>query len=168
MKTLLRWIIGLAVTLLLLGIATGLAVTFLFDPNDYKDDIAALVSEQTGRPFSIEGELNLKAFPCCGVKLGPLTLGNPPGFPAGIHAAIILSTGEVVPFTAPTLCEAACSSDGQFQFSLAGVPGCSYAIQVSTDLSHWTVLQITNSPFTFTDTNTSSFPRRFYRAQYLP
>jgi len=81
MKTLLRWIIGLAATVLLLAVALGLAVMFLFDPNDYKDDIAALVSEQTGRSFSIEGELNLKAFPCCGVALGPLTLGNPPGFP---------------------------------------------------------------------------------------
>lgn len=81
MKTLLRWIIGLAATVLLLGVALGLAVMFLFDPNDYKDDIAALVSEQTGRSFSIEGELNLKAFPCCGIALGPLTLGNPPGFP---------------------------------------------------------------------------------------
>lgn len=81
MKTLLRWIIGLAATVLLLGVALGLAVMFLFDPNDYKDDIAALVSEQTGRSFSIEGELNLEAFPCCGIALGPLTLGNPPGFP---------------------------------------------------------------------------------------
>ena len=88
MKTLLRWIIGLVATLLLLGIALGLAVTFLFDPNDYKDDIAALVSEQTGRPFSIEGDLSLNAFPCCGIALGPLSLGNPPGFPATPFARV--------------------------------------------------------------------------------
>jgi len=81
MKTLFRWIFGAVAALLLLAIALGLAVTFLFDPNDYKDDIAALVSEQTGRSFSIEGDLSLTAFPCCGVALGPLTLGNPPGFP---------------------------------------------------------------------------------------
>ena len=81
MKTLMRWILGLLVTVLLLSIALSVAVMFLFDPNDYKEDIAALVSEQTGRPFSIEGDLSLKTFPCCGIALGPLTLGNPPGFP---------------------------------------------------------------------------------------
>ena len=58
-----------------------------------------------------------------------------------------------------------CASDGRFQFSLAGATGGSYAILVSTNLSDWTVLQITNSPCTFTDTNTSGFPQRFYRAQ---
>jgi len=69
---------------------------------------------------------------------------------------------------AATLCGAGCASNGQFQLSVAGVPGCNYAILASTDLSNWTVLQTTNSPFTFTDTNTSGFPCRFYRAQYLP
>jgi len=69
---------------------------------------------------------------------------------------------------APTLCGVACSTNGQLQFSLAGVPGCQYAILASPDLTNWTVLQITNSPFTFTDTNTSAFPCRFYRAQYVP
>ena len=68
---------------------------------------------------------------------------------------------------APTLCAPGCSGDGHFHLTLAGVPGCRYAILASTDLSNWTVLQTTNSPFSFTDTNTSGFPRRFYRAQYL-
>jgi hypothetical protein len=69
---------------------------------------------------------------------------------------------------APTLCGAGCSSNGQFQLSVVGIPGCNYAILASTDLSNWTILQTTNSPFTFADTNTGALPCRFYRAQYLP
>src|ERR1017187_3102978 len=69
---------------------------------------------------------------------------------------------------APTLCGAGCSSNGQFQLSVVGVPGCNYAILASTDLSNWTILQTPNSPFTFADTNTGALPCRFYRAQYLP
>ena len=102
------------------------------------------------------------------VQVNQVRFANPPGLPAGNYAATILSTGELVPFTPPTLCGAACSSNGQFQFSLAGVPGYTYAILASTDLTNWTVLQISNSPFTFTDTNAGGFPHRFYRAQYLP
>ena len=70
---------------------------------------------------------------------------------------------------APTLCGTACPpGNGQFQFSVAGVPGCRYAILASTNLATWTPLQTNSSPFTFTDTNTGSFLGRFYRAQYLP
>jgi autotransporter-associated beta strand protein len=189
-------------------------------------------------------------------QVGQIHFANPPGFPAGNYAATILSTGEVVPFTAapsitlppqgqvavagntvaftcsasgtpapayqwrlngtnlsgatavtlslpkvtlgqagsysvvvtniagstnsssallsvyasaaPTLCGAGCLGNGQFQLSLTGVPGYQYAILASTNLSNWVVLQITNCPFTFTDTNASGLPCRFYRAQYLP
>ena len=189
-------------------------------------------------------------------QLSQIRFANPPGFPAGTYAAAVLSTGEVVPLTAPpgitaqpadlaaiagnnasftvaatgtpgpayqwrfngtnlpaatsssllltnvtpsqagtysvvitnlagstnsrsallsvyataapTLCGAACSSNGQFLFSVAGVPGYPYAILASTDLTNWTVLQTNYSPFTFTDTSAPGCPYRFYRAQYLP
>jgi hypothetical protein len=69
---------------------------------------------------------------------------------------------------APTFCGAGCSSNGQFQLSLAGVPGYKYAISTSSNLINWSVLQTNTAPFTFTDTNAPGCPRRFYRAQYLP
>ena len=101
-------------------------------------------------------------------QVSQVRFANPPGFPAGSYAAAILSSGEVVPVTPPTLCGAARAGNGQFQFSLVGVLGCPYDVLTSTDLSNWTVLQTIPSPFTFTDTNTSAFPHRFYRAQHVP
>jgi autotransporter-associated beta strand protein len=69
---------------------------------------------------------------------------------------------------APTLSGAGQLANGRFQFSLTGVPGYSYAVLGSTNLSNWTALQTNVSPFTFIDTNAAAFPSRFYRAQFVP
>ncbi len=69
---------------------------------------------------------------------------------------------------APTLSEAGLAANGDFQLSLTGVPGYNYAIWASTNLSDWLLLQTNASPFSFTDTNASTFQARFYRAQYQP
>ncbi|HOX59446.1 MAG TPA: immunoglobulin domain-containing protein, partial [Candidatus Paceibacterota bacterium] len=74
----------------------------------------------------------------------------------------------VYPSAVPTLSNLACSADGCFQVNLSGVPGGRYAILASTDLTNWTVLETNTSPINFTDTNSSSLSRRFYRAQYVP
>jgi len=55
-------------------------VAWLFDPNDYKDRIAAAVEEETGRSFVIEGDLELKLFPWLRVTSGAMEMGNAPGF----------------------------------------------------------------------------------------
>lgn len=80
MKTLLKWLLIALGVLVVLSIALSLAVLLLVDPNDYRDEIAAAVEEQTGRKLTIDGELDLSVFPCCGVGLGPLALGNPAGW----------------------------------------------------------------------------------------
>jgi autotransporter-associated beta strand protein len=69
---------------------------------------------------------------------------------------------------APMLSGVGRLANGQFQFSLTGVPGYDYAVSGSTNLSDWTPLQTNVSPFTFTDTNTGNYPSRFYRAQWVP
>ncbi|MEO0579457.1 MAG: AsmA family protein, partial [Pseudomonadota bacterium] len=72
-------LIGFAV---LLGVAV-LAITIAvatFDPNDYKADIEQAVKENTGREFSIEGELSLSVFPWLAVELPKVTLANREGF----------------------------------------------------------------------------------------
>jgi autotransporter-associated beta strand protein len=68
----------------------------------------------------------------------------------------------------PSLCGAGCSSNGQFQFNVAGVPGYNYVILASSNLIDWCVLQTNHVPFTFTDTDAPGCPQRFYRAQYMP
>ncbi|HSW52619.1 MAG TPA: AsmA family protein [Sulfuricaulis sp.] len=74
-------ILGLVVGgLLALFIIAAVALTLLFDPNDYKDDIVKLVRDKTGRELRIEGKLGWSFFPWIGFETGKLELGNAPGF----------------------------------------------------------------------------------------
>jgi len=51
-----------------------------FDPNAYRDDIAALVRDATGRELVIEGDLEATLFPKPGLAVGRVRLGQAPGF----------------------------------------------------------------------------------------
>jgi AsmA protein len=66
--------------LLALLILLAVALTLLFDPNDYKDSIIKAVKDQTGRELRIEGKLGWSFFPWVGIETGKLELGNAPGF----------------------------------------------------------------------------------------
>ncbi len=62
------------------------------------------------------------------------------------------------------------TSDGQFQFTLAGKVGVNYEIQVSSNLADWTpltVITLTNSAVILLDT-TTGLQQRFYRAKPVP
>jgi len=63
----------------LLGIA-AISFVLLFDPNDFREDIAAEVQRSTGRELVIEGDLELTLFPWLAINIGKTTLGNAPGF----------------------------------------------------------------------------------------
>ena len=56
------------------------AVGFLVDANDYKEQIVAAVGESTGRELTLEGDLDLKLFPWVSVAVGQASLGNAAGF----------------------------------------------------------------------------------------
>ena len=76
------------IRLLLLGIVAGIAflvaivAIFLavFDANAYKDDLAELVREQTGRDLEFIGDVSLTVYPALGMKLGAMRFSNPPSF----------------------------------------------------------------------------------------
>jgi len=70
-------VIGVLAALLILG---GIAIVWLVDPNDYRDDIEQLVERQTGRSLGIGGNLDLKVFPWLAITIDDVTLGNPPGY----------------------------------------------------------------------------------------
>jgi len=80
----------------------------------------------------------------------------------------VVAVLEVFATAAATLNSPDPSPGNQFSFTLAGVPGASYAVLASTNLTDWLDLVTNLTPFTFTDTNAVLFPRRFYRALYLP
>ena len=88
MNALIRYLlIGVAI-LVLLVVGAGVAVTLLVDPNDFREEIAAAVEAETGRQLTLEGDIELTAFPCCSLKLGPAALSNPPGWSTAEFAAI--------------------------------------------------------------------------------
>ncbi len=74
-------LIGIIIgALIVLVIAVGIGVALFFDPNDYKDQIAAAVGDATGRELTLEGDLELSVFPVLSISLGPAALSNAEGF----------------------------------------------------------------------------------------
>ena len=68
-------ILGLAVgAVVLLLVVVAVAVSVLFDPNDYKDEITAAVQDATGRQLTLDGDLELALFPTIRIAVGSATL----------------------------------------------------------------------------------------------
>ncbi|MCG8567141.1 MAG: AsmA family protein, partial [Desulfobacterales bacterium] len=80
MKALIKWGLMGTLSLVLLLVAAGLLIPVFVDVNDYKPRIESLVTEKTGRDFSLGGEIDLSLFPWVGVRLADVRLGNPKGF----------------------------------------------------------------------------------------
>src|SRR5688572_24079482 len=66
--------------LVALIIVALLLVVLFVDPNDYRDDIAAVVERQTGRKLTLSGDLKLAVFPWIALETGAAALGDAPGF----------------------------------------------------------------------------------------
>jgi AsmA protein len=63
-----------------LVIATLLIAPAFIDIRDYKPEIEKLITDKTGRPFSIGDDLSLSLFPWAGVSFSDAQLGNVSGF----------------------------------------------------------------------------------------
>ncbi|MCB1844215.1 MAG: AsmA family protein, partial [Halioglobus sp.] len=66
--------------IVLLIVLSAAALLLFFDPNNYKDEIAARVETATGRSLTIEGDLSFSVFPWLAVEMGKARLGNAAGF----------------------------------------------------------------------------------------
>ncbi len=95
MKKLFKWIGILLVLLLVLIIGAAVILPLMIDPNDHKDRIVQVVESQTGRDFSIGGEIEWSVFPSIGLGLSDLTLGNADGFGAPHMAKVQSATVSV-------------------------------------------------------------------------
>jgi len=80
MKRAVKWILIVCGGLVALIILALLIAPMFIDIEKYKPMIEEKVAEATGRPFRLEGTLDLSLFPWAGVSLSKLHLGNPPGF----------------------------------------------------------------------------------------
>jgi AsmA protein len=75
-----KWVAITIGGLIVLIILALLIIPMFVDIEKYKPEIEKLVSEKTGRPFTLGGDLNLSLFPWAGLSFSDLHLGNPPGF----------------------------------------------------------------------------------------
>ena len=83
MKTLIKWGVISGVAVVLLIVAAAILIPMFVDVKQYKPKIEQLVSEQTGRSFSLGDDMDLSVFPWVGVRLSDLRLGSPKGFKSG-------------------------------------------------------------------------------------
>ncbi|MCE4055961.1 AsmA family protein [Pseudomonas sp. Au-Pse12] len=74
-------ILGLVILgLLLIIVALGFALTHLFDPNDYKDEIRQIARDKAHIELTLNGDIGWSLFPWLGLELhdaGVATLANP-------------------------------------------------------------------------------------------
>ena len=70
-------ILGLVVLgLLLIIVALGFALTHLFDPNDYKDEIQKLARDKANLELRLNGDIGWSLFPWLGLELTDATLAS--------------------------------------------------------------------------------------------
>jgi AsmA protein len=75
-----KWIAIVVGGLIVLVIVALLLIPMFIDIEKYKPQIEQMVTESTGRPFRLGGDLSLSLFPWAGVALSDVHLGNPSGF----------------------------------------------------------------------------------------
>ncbi|MFP4147030.1 MAG: AsmA family protein [Halorhodospira sp.] len=97
MPPLLKWtVLVLSSLLLLLAVATT-ARWLAFDPEAYREELAAAVEERTGRTLEVPGEVQLSVFPWPSLQTGRIELADREGYHeapfleiAGIEASLRL------------------------------------------------------------------------------
>jgi hypothetical protein len=82
-------------------------------------------------------------------------------------SAATMQTKLVVSSSPAATLTTVANAKGQFGFQVTGVAGGQYVVQATSDLVHWTSVETNTAPFTFQDSNTSGFSRRFYRAYFV-
>ena len=76
MKSLGRLLGLVFIGLLLLVVALGFALTQLFDPNDYKDEISQLARDKANLELTLNGQIGWSLFPWLGIELHDVTLAS--------------------------------------------------------------------------------------------
>jgi AsmA protein len=80
MNALVRALLIIVASIVGLVVLASVALYLFFDPNDYREEIAAGVKDATGRDLTIEGDLSLSIFPWLAIEVGRTELGNASGF----------------------------------------------------------------------------------------
>ncbi len=81
-----RILLKLIIFVVIIAVVGLIALPFIVDPNDYKQEIADQVEKVTGRKLTLEGDIGLSVFPWVALELGSLSLSNAEGFEADSFA----------------------------------------------------------------------------------
>ena len=81
MKRFLKWFFGILFFLIIIVVGAVIALPYIVNPNDYKDEIIAEIKPHMhGRDLQIPGDIKLYIFPWLGVEVGEVVIGNAEGF----------------------------------------------------------------------------------------
>lgn len=81
MKRFLKWFFGIFFFLVIVLAGAVVALPYIVNPNDYKDEIIAqLKPYMHGRDLQIPGDIKLSIFPWLGLEAGEVIIGNAEGF----------------------------------------------------------------------------------------
>lgn len=83
-----RFFIKALIFIIIVAIAGLIALPFVIDPNDYKQEITEQVEKATGRQLTLKGDIGLSVFPWVALELGQLSLSNAKGFKADTFANV--------------------------------------------------------------------------------
>ena len=134
------------------------------------------VTGTTGDPYAVEASTNLVNWTILTTNTVPFNFvdTNASQFSRRFYRAVpaqyaaATSTATTPPSPAPAITASSVNSAGHFSFTVSGISGYRYAVEASTNLVNWTILQANVAPFNFEDKNSANFSRRFYRAVYFP
>ena len=79
MKSGLKWALIAVVGTIALVILILLILPVFVDANKFKPTLENKVTEMTGRPFSVNGKVDISFFPFAGLSFSDLQMGNPSG-----------------------------------------------------------------------------------------
>jgi AsmA protein len=79
----LRFLMKAVFTLVMMAALAIGALAFLVPEDVVRDQVAALVKEQTGRDLTVRGKTSFAVFPNLGVELENVSVSNPPGMKRG-------------------------------------------------------------------------------------
>lgn len=80
MNKIIKWILIIGSCLVVVILAALFIIPMLLDIQKYKPEIENRISEATGRPFTLGGDLHISLFPLASLSFSDLHLGNPPDF----------------------------------------------------------------------------------------
>ena len=81
MKRFFKWFFGIIIFLVLVVVGLAIALPYLIDPNEYKDEVIAQIKpHMRGRDLQIPGDIKVSVLPWFGFEIGKVVVGNADGF----------------------------------------------------------------------------------------